>query len=417
MNIVIRLMKPPRLSAFVTLGFVPGITFLLVGCGKSDAESHAKNETPPPRVTIGTPEVREVVDWDLFTGRLVSPETVEIRARVSGYLDEVHFKEGAEINEGDLLFTIDPRPYEAIVERMEAQVTSAASRAELAEIESKNAASLQNSQAISSEEFERRAKAATEAQAILQSAQADLRAAKLNLEFTRIHSPVTGRVSDARVTKGNLVTGGTQDANLLTTVVPLDPIYCYLEVDERSVLKYRSLHREGKRISAQFGKVEAEMELAIESGFPHKGFIDFVDNQLDASTGTIRARAVFPNPDRLMAPGFFARVRVPGSGKYEGLLVPDRAIADDQGTSHVWVVGDDNTVVYRKVTTGPVLDGQRVVREGLGPGDRIVIDGVMSVRQGQKVTPEPVAAPVAETGPKADEPTSPAKPASPSPAN
>jgi len=410
-------MKSPLRQVPGSLCLVSVVTVLLVGCGGSDADKQAKNENPPPRVTITNPQVREVVDWDQFTGRLVSPETVEIRARVSGYLDEVHFNEGAEIKEGDLLFTIDPRPYAAIVERMEAQVTSAASRAELAAIESKNAASLQNSQAISSEEYERRAKSAVEAQAILQGAEADLRAAKLNLEFTRIHSPVTGRVSDARVTKGNLVTGGTQDANLLTTVVPLDPIYCYLEVDERSVLKYRSLHREGKRISAQFGKVEAEMELASESGFPHKGFIDFVDNQLDASTGTIRARAVFPNSDRLMAPGFFARVRVPGSGKYEGLLVPDRAIADDQGTSHVWIVGEDNTVVYRKVTTGPILDGQRIIREGLKPGERVVVDGVMSVRQGQKVAPEIAVAPAVEATPKGVESPSHAKPESQTPKN
>ena len=165
------------------------------------------------------------------------------------------------------------------------------------------------------------------------------------------------------------------------------------------------------------GKVEAEMELTLERGFPHKGFIDFVDNQLDASTGTIRARAVFPNPDRLMAPGFFARVRVPGSGKYEGLLVPDRAIADDQGTSHVWVVGDDNTVVYRKVMTGPIIDGLRIVREGLTPGERVVVDGVMSVRQGQKVTPEAVVAPAGEAIPKGVEPPSPAKPGAPAAKN
>ncbi len=391
--------------------------YLLSACKPSGQEHGSGASAPPPAVTVALPILREVIDWDEFTGRLVSPETVEIRARVSGYLDKVHFTVGAEVKEGDLLFTIDPRPYEAIVQRMEAGVASAKSRVELATQELENVAKLQNNGAVSAEDYQRRANAAAGATASLRAAEAELREAKLNLEFTQIRSPIDGRVSDARITKGNVVTDGVDDESLLTTVVALDPIYCHIDVDERSVLKYRQLHREGKRISAQFGKVEAEMELTLERGFPHKGFIDFVDNQLDASTGTIRARAVFPNPDRLMAPGFFARVRVPGSGKYEGLLVPDRAIADDQGTSHVWVVGDDNTVVYRKVMTGPIIDGLRIVREGLTPGERVVVDGVMSVRQGQKVTPEAVVAPAGEAIPKGVEPPSPAKPGSPAAKN
>lgn len=347
--------------------------------------------------------VRPVVDWDVFTGRLASPETVEIRARVSGYLEEVHFKEGAEVKEGDLLFTIDPRPYQAVVDRMIARVTSARSRSELTAKELENVAKLQGNGAISAEDYDRRAKAASDAEGLLRAAEAELREAQLDLEFTEIRSPIAGRVSDARVTKGNLVTGGDQEANVLTTVVSLDPIYCLIEVDERSVLKYRQLHREGKRVSAQFGQVAADMELAHETGYPHQGHIDFVDNQLDATTGTIRARAVFPNTDKLMAPGFFARVRVPGSGEYQGHLIPDRAIADDQGTSFVWVVDAENTAHYRKVDTGPLLDGLRIVRAGLSAGDRVVVDGVMSVRNGQKVNPEPlpepVVAPAAEKAP------------------
>ncbi len=374
---------------FCGLGFL--VSILLAGCGRSGASSPERPAPPPPKVTVTTPEVRKVIDWDEFTGRLASVETVEIRARVAGYLGEVHFTEGAEINEGDLLFTIDPRPYQAIVERMEARVTSAKSRAELTAKELENVAKLQGNGAISAEDYERRAKAASDAEGLLRAAEAELRAARLDLEFTEVRSPITGRVSDARVTKGNLVTSEGRDSTLLTTVVSLDPIYCMIEVDERSVLKYRQLYREGKRMSAQFGRVEAEMELAHESGFPHKGYIDFVDNQLDPATGTIRARAVFPNPDKLMAPGFFARVRVPGSGEYEGLLIPDRAIADDQGTSHVWVVDDENNATYRKVVTGPLLDGHRIIREGLQAGERIVVDGIMAVRNGQKVEPEPLA--------------------------
>lgn len=344
-------------------------------------------DLPAPEVTVARPIVREVIDWDEYTGRLASPETVEIRARVSGYLDAVHFKEGAEVEQGELLFTIDPRPYEAIVNRMEARVSSARSRSELAASEAKNAISLKDTQAISAEDTERRIKAATEAEGILRAAEAELDEAKLDLEFTEVRSPISGRLSDARVTKGNLVTGGIQDASLLTTIVSLDPIYCYIEADERSVLKYRTLHREGKRVSAQFGKVEAEMELANESGFPHKGYIDFVDNQLDATTGTIRSRAVFENKDKLMAPGFFARLRIPGSGKYEGKLILDNAIGDDQGRSFVWVIDAEDKAIYRAVVTGPLLDGYRVVREGLEAGDRVVINGLMSVRNGQKVNP------------------------------
>ncbi len=388
---------------FVCLaGLLSGLLFS--GCSRSDAKPETVDATPPPEVTVITPIVQEVTDWDEFTGRLASPETVEIRARVSGYLETVHFTEGAEVKAGDLLFTIDPRPYEAVVQQMEARVASSRSRAELTAQELENVAKLHGNGAISAEDYDRRGKAAAEAAAVLKGAEAELRQAKLNLEFTGIRSPVAGRVSDARVTMGNLITGGGTEPTLLTTVVSLDPIYCYIEADERSVLRYRQMHREGKRVSAQFGRVEAEMELAIESGFPHKGYIDFVDNVLDSTTGTIRARAVFPNPDKLMAPGFFARVRVPGSSNYEGLLVPDRSIADDQGTSFVWVVASDNTAHYRKVTTGPLLNGFRVIRAGLKAEEKVIVDGVMAVRNGRTVTPllipaeESVAASGARSG-------------------
>jgi len=376
----------PSLNIFALSAALPAMLVLGASCKK--AESKGKFDPPPPTVTVAKPIVREVVDWDEFTGRLASPESVEIRARVSGYLTEVHFKEGAEVEEGDLLISIDPRPYESIVARMEAQVSSARSRAELAEIESKNAVSLRDSQAISAEEYERRIKSATEVEGTLHAAEADLKAAQLDLEFTEIHSPIAGRVSNARVTKGNLVSGGSMDSSILTTVVSLNPIFCYIEVDERSVLKYRSMHREGTRVSAQFGKVEAEMALSNELGFPHKGSIDFVDNELDATTGTIRARAVFPNEDKLMAPGFFARVRVPGSGKYEANLVLDSAISDDQGRSFVWVIDAEGKAEYRPVETGPLFEGYRVLRSGLGNEDRIAINGIMALKNGMKVNPE-----------------------------
>lgn len=363
------------------------LTGLLAGCAPPEDPSGSTG-APPPTVTVATPVARRVKDWDEFTGRLAAVETVEIRARVSGYLDTVHFKEGTDVKADELLFTIDPRPYEAIVQRMEAQLSSARTRADLAAKEASNVLSLRDSQAISSEAYERRIRSAAEASAQARAAEADLRSAQLDLEFTRILSPVAGRVSDARVTKGNLVTGGTKDATLLTTVVSLDPIYCHLDVDERSALKYRALYREGKRSSAAFDKLEAEMGLANESGFPHRGYLDFGDNQLDPATGTLRARAVFPNPDKLMAPGFFARVRIPGGVEYDGLLIEDRAIGDDQGQSFVWVVDGQDQASYRPIVIGPLLDGLRVVREGLERDDRVIINGLLSVRDGIRVVPQ-----------------------------
>ncbi|MEQ1838766.1 MAG: efflux RND transporter periplasmic adaptor subunit [Verrucomicrobiales bacterium] len=372
----------PSFKFFVLTAATQAALVLVSSCKKED--SQGKLAESPPTVLVAQPILREIVDWDEYTGRLASPESVTIRTRVSGYITEVHFKEGAEVEVGELLLTIDPRPYESIVARMEAQVSSARSRAELAELESKNAVGLRDSRAISAEEYERRIKSATEIKGILRAAEADLKAAQLDLEFTQIRSPIAGRVSDARITKGNLVEGGA-DSSILTTVVSLNPIYCNIEVDERSVLKYRKMHREGTRVSAQFGIVEAEMALANEPGYPHKGYIDFVDNELNATTGTIRARAVFPNEDKLMAPGFFARVRVPGSGKYQAKLVLDGAISDDQGRSFVWVIGAENKAEYRPVETGPLFEGLRVLRSGLGNKDRVAINGIMSLKNGMTV--------------------------------
>lgn len=337
-------------------------------------------------VTVATPIQKRILEWDEFVGRLASPKTVELRARVSGYLEKVHFKEGSEVKEGDMLFTIDPRPYRAVVDRAQAELERTRTQAELAASEAKRAAGLVASKAISAEDYEQRSKTQAEAQASVRAAEAALAAAKLDLEFTEVRAPIAGRVSDARVREGNLVIGGNTDrATLLTTIVAVDPIYCHIDVDERSSLKYRQLYREGKRASALFGEVTAEMGLANEEGFPHKGVVDFVDNEISPDTGTIRSRAVFPNRDRLMSPGYFARVRVPGSGEYDGLLVRDSAIGSDQGSPFVFVIKDDGTAEFRSVVTGPLEDGLRVVKEGLKPGERVVVNGLMAVRNGAKV--------------------------------
>jgi len=365
------------------------ILFSLTACKRGATGPGGPQQAAAPEVTVAKPIAKRLTDWDEFTGRLTARHRVEIHSRVSGYITQVSFKEGTEVKAGDLLFTIDPRPYEAIVERAQAMLAQAKTTAELAGVEAKNATALRQGQAISEEESERRLKSATGELAGVRAAEAALRAAKLDLEFTEIRAPISGRISDARVTEGNLVSGGTQNTTLLTTIVELDPIYCEIEADERSVLKYRAMHKSGERVSAMFERIPAEMSLINEEGWPHRGEVDFVDNQLNPTTGTIRARAVFPNADRLMAPGFFAKVRIPGSGEYDGLLIRDSAVGDDQGSSFVWVLDAEEKAVYRPITLGPLLDGLRVVRSGLQAEDRVVVLGLMSVRNGVKVKATP----------------------------
>jgi RND family efflux transporter MFP subunit len=377
------LAEPPQArlaSLLVAIG-------LITGCKPEGNGPGGPPQAATPEVTVAKPVAKRLTDWDEFSGRLSARDRVEVRARVSGYLTKVHFKEGTEVKAGDALFTIDPRPYEAVVQGAEAVLAQAKTTAELANIEAKNATSLRQGQVISGEESERRLKGAAGEQAAVRAAEAALAAAKLELEFTAIRAPISGRVSDARVTEGNLVTGGTKDATLLTTIVALDPIYCEIDVDERSALKYREMHKTGERTSALFTRIPAEMALTNQEGWPHKGQIDFVDNQVNPTTGTIRARGVFPNADRLMSPGFFARVRIPGSGEYDGLLIRDSAVGDDQGSSYAWVLDAEDQAVYRPIKLGPIVEGMRVVREGLKADDRVIVLGLMGVRNGVKVKP------------------------------
>jgi RND family efflux transporter MFP subunit len=346
----------------------------------------------PPTLQVAHPVPAVVNEWDEFTGRLVSPEAVEVRARVSGYIEKVHFKEGSDVRQGDLLFTIDQRVFQAVVDRARAVLGAARARAELAAGEARRAEGLAATRAISTDTFENRLKSSTEAAEAVRSAEAELKVAELDLEFSEVRAPIAGRISNARVTAGNLVTGGNSaGSTLLTTIVSLDPIHCYIQVDEASVLRYRQLYREGRRASAIHEKVPAEMGLGNEAGFPHQGHIDFVDNQLDPATGTIRARAVFPNEDRLMAPGLFARVRIPGNGQYNAVRIRDSALASDQGRAYVLTVNEQDTVVYQPVQTGPVIDGLRVVREGIDAHDRVVVSGLMIARPGQTVKPQTVS--------------------------
>jgi RND family efflux transporter MFP subunit len=356
---------------------------ILVGCGGKPPAA-----PPPSAVTVAVVPQREVTEWDEFTGRMQAVDAVEIRPRVSGYIQRVDFAEGKEVRKGEVLFEIDARPYQADLARAEAQLEQARTAASLASKEVERAQRLVEVQAISREEFDTRTSGQANAEAAVRAAEAAVQTTKLNLEWTRVRSPIAGRVSNAEVTPGNLVQAGPPTATLLTTVVSLDPIYVYFEGDEQTYLKYGRLARAGSRPSSRDVRNPIYLGLMNEDGqFPHKGYVDFVDNQLNPQTGTIRARAVFSNKDRLFTPGLFARLRLVGSGKYRATLVLDRAIGTDQDKKFVLVLKPNNTVDYRPVQLGRLIEGLRVIRSGLKEGEKVVINGMQRVRPGMKVTP------------------------------
>jgi multidrug efflux system membrane fusion protein len=379
----------PSLNVQIVVSLVT-LGLLAVGCEKkADPSAAQQMKMPPPPVTANQPVERDVLEWDEYPGRLDAVSMVEVRARVSGYLQSVHFKDGAEVKKGDLLFVIDPRQYQAELDRTEADLNQAESRLELANNDYARAERLLTSKAISEEEADSRKKAKREAEAGIQSARAMVETAKLNVEYTHITSPIDGRISRKLITEGNLVNGNQGQATLLTTIVSLDPVYCYFDADEQSVLKYQQLAREGKRENVSDGKLVCELELANETGFPHKGNLDFEENRIDPATGTLRLRGIFPNPgpDRMLQPGFFARVRVPGTSKYPALMIPDLAVGTDQGQKFVYTVNDKDVIEYKIVKLGPLVDGMRVVRSGLEPKAWVLVTGLMSVRPDAKVTP------------------------------
>ena len=355
--------------------------FLLVGC-----EGQQPQAPPPPNVTVSKPVIEEVMEWDEYTGRLEAVDTVDVRARVSGYLESIHFKDGQTVKKGDLLFVIDPRPYQAELDRARAELRLAQARLSLAENDLKRAKHLLSARAISEEEADTRASDEQVAQATVEQAQADVNAAELNVEFTQVRAPISGLISRKNVTEGNLINGGT-GGTLLTTIVSLDPIYCYFEADEQSYLRYTNLEQEGMKPDSRTGENPAYMELSNETGYPHKGYIDFIDNRLDPNTGTIRGRGVFPNPDNTLTPGLFARMKIAGSGQYKALPVPDEAVGSDQSQKFVLVVDPEGTVEYRQVTLGPRVNGLRVIRQGVGPEDRIIVNGLQRAMPGMKVNP------------------------------
>jgi multidrug efflux system membrane fusion protein len=356
------------------------MSFLLAGCSKS--ESPNTKAPPKPVIVSSQPVQQEIVEWDEYTGRLQAVESVEIRARVSGYLKEIAFKDGGKVKKGDLLFVVDPRPYMAQLHQATAELDRAKSRLDLARNDVGRAQRLLKEQAISEEEYDTRSKNLVQAAASVESAKATVDIAQLNVDFTQIRAPIPGRISRKLITEGNLVAA---DTTVLATIVSVDPIHVYVDADERSVLKYRRLSIEGKRQSARDFKIYVEMALIDEQAFPHQGYIDYVDPEVNPATGTIRARGVFANPDDLLGPGLFARVRVPGSGKYKALLISDRAIAMDQGKQFVMVVTKDNHAEYRPIQTGRIHDGLRIVTIGLSPEDWVITNGLQFVRPGIEV--------------------------------
>jgi RND family efflux transporter MFP subunit len=369
---------------FAAIVFALVILVQLSGCTRGETATPAA-AMAPPAVSVATVVSRQISDFDEFTGRFEAVERVEIRPRVSGYIASVNFVQGREVAKGEVLFVIDPRPYEADLKQAQAQLAQARSQLTLATSEQDRATKLLGAHAISREELESRDAAFAQANANVAGAQAAVDTAALNLSFTRVTAPITGVVSRAEITAGNLVTGGQ---TLLTTVVSVDPIYVSFQGDEQGFLNFMNYARKG-------GEAEAThpvfVGLANEEGYPHQGAIAFVDNEIDATTGTVRARGRLDNHDHQFTPGMFARVKLTGTKTFAALLINESAVGTDQGLKYVLRVGGDNSIEYRQVKLGPVVDGLRVVREGLNVGDTIVVNGLQHVRPGMTITPQRIA--------------------------
>jgi RND family efflux transporter MFP subunit len=375
------------------------LAIVLSGCGDKPPQP-AANAAPP--VTVAQPVKRTVTDWDEFTGRFEAVEEVQVRARVGGFVTNVEFRDGAFVNTGDLLYIIDPRPFEAVAAQADGQLSDARAKAELGKRELERALTLNQTQFVADNIVDQRRQALQAANAAILQAEGALKAAQLNIEFSHVVAPISGRASRHLVSVGNLVQGSDNAAGtLLTSIVSLDPIYIYFDMDEATYLRNNRLWFEGKRPSSRDTPNPVQVALTGETKPSHDGKVDFLDNRLDVSTGTLRGRAVIPNKDLSILPGQFGRVRLIGSSPYQALLLPDTAIATDQSRKIVFVVKDDDTVEARAVMLGPLDDGLRVIREGLKPEDRVIVDGLQRARVGAKVSPHAAAAaPAAPAGGK-----------------
>ena len=360
---------------------------LIASCGEAQKKAGAP---PPPAVTVAKPIKRTVTDYDEYVGRFTAINSVEVRARVSGYLDGVHFRDGQIVKQGDLLFTIDKRPFQNTLDQARANLAQAKSNLEFTQGDYTRGQQLVRDKTITDQVFEQRSQAFRNAQASVNNNEAAVRQASLDIEFTELRAPVNGRIGDRRVSPGNLVTGGTSgNTTLLATIVSTDPIYFEFTFDEASFLRYERMAKTGNDIASRNAGVPVTIKLIDEQDFAHQGRMDFVDNVIDPSTGTIRGRAVFANANNLFTPGMFARVQVAGSPPYDALVVPDPAIGTEQTRKFVLTVNAENTVVQKYVTLGQITkDGLRVIKSGVSDDDRIIVNGLMRARPGQKVTPQ-----------------------------
>lgn len=355
---------------------------LLAACGTTESETFTPQA---PSVSVATVINEKLTEWDEFTGRIQAPETVELRPRISGYIDFIAFEEGAMVEEGEPLFFIDNRSFKAEVKRLKAELMQAKSQYDLAKREFERANSLAKTNAVSQELVDTRFATQQQSKARVSSVSAALELAKLNLSYTRVTAPISGRVSNAMITKGNFVTAGQ---SVLTTLVSTKEVFAYFDADEQTYLKYSALARDGSRPSSRNTRNPVRMGLASDQGFPRPGVIDFVDNTVNVNTGTIRGRAVFDNQDGTLIPGLFARIRLLGSASYQGILIDDKAIGTDLNNKFVLVLDSNNNVQYRAVTLGEKLSGLRIIKSGLSANERIVINGLQRVRPGSAVNPQ-----------------------------
>lgn len=360
------------------LGYIAVGMIALLALNACDKPQAAQQERPPTKVSVAEVIQHPVNEWDELTGRLEAPQSVVIRARVSGYIDKITFEEGAIVKKGDLLVQIDPRPFSAEVKRLEAQLARARATAKRADSEAKRGEALRAGKIIGGEEADARESTAAEAKAAVAATQAQLDIAYLNLSFTEVRAPIDGRVSRAELTEGNLVQA---DESRLTSVVSTDKVYAYFDIDEGVYLKYEALTRTGDLGAA----APVYLGLSNEEGHPHQGQMDFVDNQVNPKTGTIRGRAVFDNKDGAFTPGLYVRVKLVGSANYDAALISDAAIGTDLGKKFVLVLDKDSKVAYRAIELGPKLNGLRIVRSGLNKGEKIVVNGLQRVRSGMPV--------------------------------
>jgi RND family efflux transporter MFP subunit len=379
------MLRTPALRGVLIL--IGSIALAACQAGASDPPPGAMG---PPPVSVAPAVERQVQEFDEFTGRLEAPQSVDVRSRVTGYIKAVHFRDGQEVKQGDLLFTIDPDPYLADLARARAQLVSAQTQVELARSDEARGRKLIDVKAISQQEYDQLTSGSRNAEANVQAAEAAVRSAELNVGYCQIRAPIAGRVSRANPTStvGNLVNIGDP---VLTSIVSLDKVYAYFDAAEDAYLKYVRLDKEGARPGARTNPNPVMMGLADEDGFPHRGVMDFVDNRLNNQTGAIRARAVFDNAERRFTPGLFARIKLVGSGTYTAVLTPEAAIGTDQSKKFILVVGQNNTAQFREVKLGALIDGMRVIKSGVFPGDLVVVDGLQRVRPGMPVTPEKLA--------------------------